>query len=203
MENLNKKRVHIPRFARCEKGQNGGRIMWFPPYDLSVSENITTNWSSNDFIGRPEPIYTYNNTSRQGQLNWKIVVDHPSVLNVMVDKELQNNDKINEIVDSFFTGCRKYDLYELATRFPEFTYNDLYDIVTTTTSIPQFETVKEEILIEKFPEPDEPLPSEPPQPVVIQQDYDFSFYFHNDVLDQPMILRQHQLLIIFKIITVI
>ena len=74
--------------------------MWFPPYDLSVSENITTNWSSNDF-SRPEPIYTYNNTSRQGQLNWKIVVDHPSVLNVMVDKELQNNDKINEIVDSF------------------------------------------------------------------------------------------------------
>jgi hypothetical protein len=23
----------------CERGPNGGRVMWFPPYDLKVSEN--------------------------------------------------------------------------------------------------------------------------------------------------------------------
>jgi hypothetical protein len=33
------------------------------------------------FLGRPEPIYTYKNTSRTGQLSWKIIVDSPSVMN--------------------------------------------------------------------------------------------------------------------------
>jgi hypothetical protein len=45
-----------------------GRIMWFPPYDIQFSENNTVNWEETDFIGRGEPIYTYNNTKRSGQL---------------------------------------------------------------------------------------------------------------------------------------
>ena len=26
-----------------------GRIMWFPPYDLSFDENVSANWTKNDF----------------------------------------------------------------------------------------------------------------------------------------------------------
>ena len=72
----------------CERGPNGGRVMWFPPYDMKVSEQNSADWTTNQFLGRPEPIYTYNYTTRQGNLNWKIVVDHPSILNAIVDKEL-------------------------------------------------------------------------------------------------------------------
>ena len=39
-----------------------GRIMWFPPYDLSFDENVSANWTKTDFIGRGEPVFTYNNT---------------------------------------------------------------------------------------------------------------------------------------------
>ena len=100
----------------CERGPNGGRIMWFPPYDMKVSETNSSNWTSNEFLGRPEPIYTYNNTQRQGNLSWKIIVDHPSILNAIVDKELsgENSQKVNDIVDSFFAGCRKY-AYRIVT----------------------------------------------------------------------------------------
>ena len=87
---------------------------------MKVNEQNSANWNQNEFLGRPEPIYTYNNTTRQGSLSWKIVVDHPSVLNAIVDKELaneSNNSKVTGIVDSFFAGCRKYDIYELALRF--------------------------------------------------------------------------------------
>jgi hypothetical protein len=42
-----------------------GRIMWFPPYDITFSENNSVNWESTNFIGRGEPIYTYNNTEGQ------------------------------------------------------------------------------------------------------------------------------------------
>ena len=31
----------------CERGPNGGRIMWFPPYDMKVSETNSANWNTN------------------------------------------------------------------------------------------------------------------------------------------------------------
>ena len=103
----------------CEKGPNGGRVMWFPPYDIKFSETSSANFNGQTFLGRPEPIYTYNNTKRSGSLNFKIVVDHPSVLNLIVNKELQNqsNSTVTSVVESFFAGCKKYDIYELAQKF--------------------------------------------------------------------------------------
>lgn len=121
----------------CERGPNGGRIMWFPPYGLTFTESSNASWKDSSFIGRPEPIYTYSNTSRGGTLNWKIVVDHPSVLNVIVNKVLNNEtnrEKINSLLDSFFAGCVNYDLYELAKRYPLANPNDLYVIQTELDS---------------------------------------------------------------------
>lgn len=165
----------------CERGPNGGRIMWFPPYDIKVSEANSTNWTSNEFLGRPEPIYTYNNTTRNGTLSWKIVVDHPSILNVMVDKVLRNKSKqeINDIVDSFFAGCKDYDMYELATRFQNFSPNDIYDIITTTKDVPEFYEYTQQIehidIIETTPVIEEYVNKVEPE------DYSFFFYFHHDV----------------------
>ena len=121
----------------CERGPNGGRIMWFPPYGLTFSESSNASWKDSSFIGRPEPIYTYSNTSRGGSLTWKIVVDHPSVLNLVVNKVLNNEtnrEKINSLLESFFAGCVKYDLYELAKRYPLANPNDLYVIQTELDS---------------------------------------------------------------------
>ena len=58
-----------------------GRIMWFAPYGLSFDEQSNTQWSEHKFIGRSEPLYTYNTTSRSGQLKFKVVVDHPRIIN--------------------------------------------------------------------------------------------------------------------------
>jgi hypothetical protein len=110
----------VSDLAVCERGPNGGRVMWFAPYGLTFSETVQANWQPNEFLGRPEPIYTYKSTSRGGSLTWKIVVDHPSALNVIVDKVLGNETnrvRVDSIIDSFFAGCRKYDLYELAKKY--------------------------------------------------------------------------------------
>ena len=114
----------------CERGPNGGRIMWFPPYDLSVDEASQPNWTANQFVGRPEPIYTYNHTDRSGNLKFKIVVDHPSILNLLVRKELQKlgPKETDEILDSFFAGCKKYDIYDLARKWQQFSVNELTQI---------------------------------------------------------------------------
>ena len=103
----------------CEKGPNGGRIMWFPPYDLTFSDNSSAQWNATNFLGRPEPIYTYQNSSRGGSLTFKIVVDYPSVMNLIVNKELNKEDNFTtqQVINSFFAGLKKYDIYELAKKF--------------------------------------------------------------------------------------
>ena len=74
-----------------------GKMMWFPPYDLTVTDNSTANWDSQDFIGRPEPVYTYNNSSRDGTLSFKVIVDHPSIINVA--RGSQSN-----VLEKYFSG---------------------------------------------------------------------------------------------------
>ena len=112
----------------CERGPNGGRIMWFPPYDLNFSDDSKPNFKETSFLGRPEPIYTYTNTSRSGSLSWKIIVDHPAVMNTIVQKQLKNipKERVDSMMDSFFAGCLKYDLYELGIKFNTIPTRDLF-----------------------------------------------------------------------------
>jgi hypothetical protein len=64
----------------CEVGQNGGRLMWFPPYDIRLSEQSVARWETTSFIGRGEPIYTYNNSERVANLSFKLLIDYPPQL---------------------------------------------------------------------------------------------------------------------------
>ena len=98
--------------SKSQIGPNGGRIMWFPPYNIKFSENINTQWNDNSFIGRGEKIYTYVNTERSGTLSFTMLIDHPSV----VDKWSKQNrskyqddavekQKYEEKILRFFAGC--------------------------------------------------------------------------------------------------
>lgn len=82
-----------------------GRIMWFPPYDITFNETSSVSLESTNFIGRGEPVYTYNNTERTGTLNFKIIVDHPSIMNSFAG----DNKVTDEYIDSFFAGCVDLD----------------------------------------------------------------------------------------------
>lgn len=84
-----------------------GRIMWFPPYDLSFNETSNVSIESNLFIGRGEPLYTYNNTERTGNLSFKVIVDHPSIMNAFgIDSK---NTATDEFIDSWLSGCLDLD----------------------------------------------------------------------------------------------
>jgi hypothetical protein len=80
-----------------------GRIMWFPPYDISFNETSAPSWESTNFIGRGEPVYTYNNTERSGQLSFSIVVDHSTYTNTFRDNG--NFEPDDNYVASFMAGC--------------------------------------------------------------------------------------------------
>ena len=96
-------------------GPHGGRIMWFPPYDLKFQENVAVEWGQNTFIGRGEKVYTYSNTTRTAQLGFTILIDHPSVLdeekfrNYTGDKggDAPEGDIDGDIL-RYFAGCRNF-----------------------------------------------------------------------------------------------
>lgn len=106
----------VKKLPPCEQGPGDlisgekGRIMWFPPYDIQFSENNTVNWEETNFIGRGEPIYSYNNTKRTGQLSFKIIVDHPSYYNAFnARKNTGTGGPDDNYIASFFAGCVDID----------------------------------------------------------------------------------------------
>lgn len=112
----------------CERGSNGGRVMWFPPYDLKVNETNTARWETNNFLGRPEPIYTYQNTERTGTISFKVVVDHPSILNLLI-KEISDEEAEN-FLNSFFAGCYDVDFYTLVRKYITLDPSDIELIIS-------------------------------------------------------------------------
>ena len=124
-------------FLPCgEVGPNGGRIMWFPPYNISFSDNTTVNWTTNEFVGRPEPIYTYNNSSRSGSLGFKIVVDHPSIVNHFnsgIYNERINGQypgRADGELEAFFADCVNYPIEDLLKKYKQFASDEINNLVT-------------------------------------------------------------------------
>ena len=136
-----------------QKGPLGGRIMWFPPYNITFSENVSVNWNQNQFIGRGEHIYTYTNTERRGALSFTLLIDHPAILDYWTGHErngmknqgmtllpgntdgVDGKDNQEQTLLRFFAGC---------------------DVLTANPQ--EYWTRKVEN------KPEEPKPEEPPQP---------------------------------------
>jgi hypothetical protein len=185
IENLAWKTSDIPGFSYndlpyCERGPNDGRIMWFPPYDLKVNEQNTARWDSNTFVGRPEPIYTYQSTERSGTLAFKIVVDHPSILNLLVKEFFKNmtDEESENYINSFFAGCEEVDFYDLIRRYSTLTPDDVNLIAQFLNEgkdpdvITGFRTEYDDIV---QPAPPDPVLSLPP---IVER---FTLNFPNDI----------------------
>lgn len=81
-----------------ECGELGGRVMWFPPYDIRFTETAIAKHETTTFIGRSEPIYTYNNSERIGSLSFKLLMDYPPNL-LEYDR---NSEDFHKNVSEFF-----------------------------------------------------------------------------------------------------
>ena len=120
-----------------ERGPNGGRVMWFPPYDINVGDTTSAHWNGTTFLGRAEPLYTYSHSERIGSLSFKMVVDHPSILNEIAQNTLKGTPdwKAGRVLNSFFAGCRKYDIYELAAKYPNLSLADIVTVQNNLTTL--------------------------------------------------------------------
>ena len=110
-----------------ERGPNGGRVMWFPPYDLKVSEQNSAKWEPNTFLGRPEPIYTYQNSERNGTIGFKVIVDHPSIMNLLIREHFKsvNDEDVDKFLNAFFAGAKDIDFYSLIRQYSHLDSDDI------------------------------------------------------------------------------
>ena len=188
IENLAWKTSRLPGFSvndlpYCERGPNGGRVMWFPPYDLKVSEQNNARWESNTFLGRPEPIYTYQNTERSGTISFKVVVDHPSILNLLVREHFNgmSDEEADNYINAFFAGCEDVDFYDLIRRYSNITPDDaelIKKYLEQGVDAPSIKKYRQEFLgvVE-----DAPVTS--PEPTTKAEEYTISLNFANDEPD--------------------
>jgi hypothetical protein len=82
----------------CEVGQFNGRQMWFPPYDITIQETTNAAWESTVMVGRSEPMYAYQNSTRTATLTFTLLVDYPYQLK---DALYQGANK-HKIISEFF-----------------------------------------------------------------------------------------------------
>ena len=145
-----------------QKGPLGGRIMWFPPYDLSFNEDVSVNWNSNQFIGRGEKVYTYTDTERIGNLSFTLLIDHPAILDYWTGHQrngmknqgmpldqgnsggVDNKNNQENTLLRFFAGC---------------------DILSAKPQEFRVRNKKPEVV----PEPEEPKEPAPPPPDVTKE----------------------------------
>lgn len=162
----NKEGFMVQDLPYCERGPNGGRVMWFPPYDLKVQEQNNAKWEENMFLGRPEPVYTYQNTTRSGSISFKVIVDHPSILNLLVREYFKDmsDEEADNYINAFFAGCQDLDLYDLVKRYTTLDSNDVKLIQDYLNKSVNSETItKYKNVIEpvKTPIPDSSTTSKP------------------------------------------
>ena len=97
IENLAWSKDDIKDLPLNEQGPNDGRIMWFPPYGLTLSEQESPSFDKTPFLGRIEPVYSYNGTERKASLSFIILIDTPP--------HVDDYTKHKFDLGAFFAGC--------------------------------------------------------------------------------------------------
>jgi hypothetical protein len=66
--------------------QGAYRTVLFKPFNLEISENFAPNWNMQNFMGRVDPVATYQNTVRTISVSFKQIAQHPSDLKDIYNK---------------------------------------------------------------------------------------------------------------------
>ncbi len=85
------------------KNYSSGDQFFFPPYIQSISNTENANWNSINFLGRPEAVYTYNNSSRDASISFYVLTDYSQTVDIGRDWAKESMDKVSVNIDGHFT----------------------------------------------------------------------------------------------------
>jgi len=136
-----------------EVGPSKGRLMWFAPYNVEVNETAMAKYETTQFIGRSEPLYTYQSSERTARLSFKLIVDYPP----QVDGQSHGD------ISKFFAFGGKFNASDLNNVDIDKEQAKLKDLEAQHDAIKETETLT------------------PPQDLKVGDPV--KFYFHNDGRD--------------------
>jgi len=92
------------------KNYSSGNLMYLPPYIDSFSDSHSANWNEINFLGRPEPIYTYNNSKRDGSISFFVLTDFSEI--VLLGREWNEPDmnKIETTINKSFANKSTFNV---------------------------------------------------------------------------------------------
>ncbi len=82
--------------------KDGTRTMSFPAYITAFQHGDKASWNSINYLGRPEPIYTYGSSSRDGSVSFVVLTDYASEVDIGYSFDPNTGNVTKEKVD--FTG---------------------------------------------------------------------------------------------------
>jgi hypothetical protein len=68
------------------KDLRNDKILAFRGFIEDINENVNANWGETQFIGRSEPVYTYQNTTRDLNFTMKLYGNNPKELDRIYEK---------------------------------------------------------------------------------------------------------------------
>jgi len=92
------------------KNYSSGDLIYLPPYIDSFSDSHSANWNEINFLGRPEPIYTYNNSKRDGSISFFVLTDFSEI--VLLGREWGEPDmnKIEKSISASFVNKSTFNV---------------------------------------------------------------------------------------------
>lgn len=92
------------------KNYSSGDLLYFPPYISDFSDSHSATWNEINFLGRPEPIYTYNNSKRDGSISFMVLTDFSEVVLMGRSWGEADMDKIEKNISASFINKSTYNV---------------------------------------------------------------------------------------------
>lgn len=92
------------------KNYSSGDLIYLPPYIDSFSDSHTANWNEINFLGRPEPIYTYNNSKRDGSISFFVLTDFSEIVLMGREWNTTGMNKIEKNINASFANKALYNV---------------------------------------------------------------------------------------------
>jgi hypothetical protein len=89
------------------KNYASGDQYFFPPYIQSIQNTENASWNSVNFLGRPEAVYTYNNSSRDASITFFVLTDYAERVDMGRKWESEGMEKITKTFNKHFTDSDK------------------------------------------------------------------------------------------------
>jgi len=91
---------------------SNGEKLYLPPYITSMQHNSSASWNEVNFLGRPEALYTYNNSKRAGSISFFVLTDYASQVDIGLADGLDGPTTLTEAFDKSFSSVAMADALE-------------------------------------------------------------------------------------------